>query len=84
DRLSKDLEVLQKFSSRPECAITIVHLIYRRAAYDTHAQDFEFSRLSVEEHWEAGRADVKRTLRNRDWRHRERPEGGISVLDLAD
>ncbi|HJU29843.1 MAG TPA: patatin-like phospholipase family protein [Hyphomicrobiaceae bacterium] len=68
-----------------ECdtAVTIVHLIHRRAAYDTHAQDYEFSRLSVEEHWQAGRDDVRRTLRNPKWRHRERPKSGVQVLDLA-
>ena len=64
-------------------AITIVHLIHRRAAYETHAQDYEFSRLSVEEHWQAGRNDVTRTLRHPKWRKRERPDTGVRVLDLA-
>jgi NTE family protein len=66
-----------------DVAVTIVHLIHRRAAYETHAQDYEFSRLSVEEHWQAGRDDVRRTLRHPKWRHRQRPEHGVAVLDLA-
>ena len=66
-----------------EAAVTIVHLIHRRAAYETHAQDYEFSRLSVEEHWQAGRDDVRRTLRHPKWRRRERPRHGAQVLDLA-
>jgi NTE family protein len=77
-----DWELLQKFAR--DSAITIVHLIYRRAAYDTHAQDFEYSRFSVEEHWRAGRNDMRRTLRHRHWRERVKPRMGVRVLDLAD
>jgi NTE family protein len=76
-----DWELLQKFSCNT--AVTIVHLIYRSAAHDTHAQDFEFSRFSVEEHWQAGRNDMRRTLRHRKWRQREKPQDGVLVLDLA-
>ena len=76
-----DWERLQRFGC--DTAVTIVHLIYRSAAYDTHAQDFEFSRFSVEEHWQAGRNDMRRTLRHRKWRQREKPEHGVLVLDLA-
>ena len=57
---------------------------YRKAAYDTHAQDYEFSRFSVEEHWQAGRNDMRRTLRHRKWRERVKPKMGVYVLDLAD
>ena len=60
-----------------------MHLIYRKAAYDTHDQDYEFSRLSIEEHWQAGRNDVTHTLRHPKWRKRERPDKGVRVLDLA-
>jgi NTE family protein len=77
-----DAELLKTWC---ECdaAVTIVHLIHRRAAYETHAQDYEFSRLSVEEHWQAGRDDVRRTLRHPKWRRRERSKHGVQVLDLA-
>jgi len=37
----------------------------------------------VEEHWQAGRDDVRRTLRHPKWRRRERPKEGVLVLDLA-
>ena len=76
-----DAQLLAKFGC--DTAVTIVHLIHRRAAYHTHAQDFEFSRLSIGEHWSAGRNDVMRTLRHPDWRRREKPETGVRVLDLA-
>jgi NTE family protein len=42
----------------------IVHLIYRPKRYEGHAKDFEFSRLSMEEHWCAGYEDAARALRN--------------------
>ena len=64
-------------------AITIVLLIHRRAAYWTQSSDYEFSRYTIEEHWEAGRADVKRTLRDPAWKNRTRPEEGVMVLDLT-
>ena len=64
-------------------AITIVLLIHRRAAYWTQSSDYEFSRYTIDEHWEAGRADVKRTLRDPAWKNRRRPEEGVLVLDLT-
>ena len=76
-----DAELLRNLSCNE--AVTIVHLIHRRAAYETHAQDYEFSRLSIEEHWQAGRNDVTHTLRHPKWRKREKPDKGVRVLDLA-
>ena len=78
----EDWDLLQRFAGNS--AVTIVHLIYRKAAYDVHAQDYEFSRFSVEEHWQAGRNDMRRTLRDRKWRNRVKPKMGVHVLDLAD
>jgi NTE family protein len=76
-----DAQLLETYSCTE--AVTIVHLIHRRAAYETHAQDYEFSRLSVEEHWQAGRNDVAHTLRHPKWRKHDKPEKGVRVLDLA-
>jgi NTE family protein len=38
----------------------------------------------VEEHWQAGRNDMRRTLRHRKWRERIKPKMGVHVLDLGD
>ena len=35
--------------------MSIVHLIYREKNYETQTKDYEFSRVSMEEHWLAGR-----------------------------
>jgi NTE family protein len=57
-----------------DAAVTIVQLIHRRAAYWTESNDYDFSRYSIEEHWQAGRADVMRTLNHpaRTANHRRR------------
>ena len=64
-------------------AITIVLLIHRRAASWTQSSDYEFSRYSMDEHWQAGRTDVERTMSNPAWKNRTRPEEGVMVLDLT-
>ena len=66
-----------------DAAITIVHLIYRQASYERQSKDYEFSRLSVEEHWNAGGNDVRRTLQQPAWRRRGKPANGVSIFDLT-
>jgi len=66
-----------------DAAITIVHLIHRRAAYERFSMDYEFSRLSMLEHWRAGLDDVRHTLNHPVWRERRKPELGVTVLDLT-
>src|SRR6267142_2337188 len=51
----------------------IVHLIYRAKSYEGHSKDYEFSRLSMEEHWRAGYRDARRTLRHSEVLERGRP-----------
>ncbi len=66
-----------------DAAITIVHLIHRRAVYSTQSNDYEFSRYTVNEHWRAGSDDVQRTLSNPAWIDRKPPSDGVMVLDLT-
>jgi NTE family protein len=40
----------------------IVHLIYRARPYEGIAKDFEFSRRTMEEHWQAGYDNARQTL----------------------
>jgi len=47
----------------PSASMSVVHLIYREKYYETQAKDYEFSRLSMEEHWAAGLSDTRRTLK---------------------
>ena len=77
-----DARILQEIGN--DAAVTIVHLIYRQAAYESHSKDYEFSRLSVDEHWRSGYDDVIETLSSPEWKNRTRPKHGIEIFDLAE
>jgi NTE family protein len=60
----------------------IVHLIYHAKNYEGIAKDFEFSRRTMEEHWEAGHSDAVRTLRNPEALQRPDKLEGVRTFDL--
>jgi NTE family protein len=76
-----DVRALAKL--RCEGAVDVVHLIYRSKHYESQSKDYEFSRLSMQEHWDAGHADMAHTLHDRRWLDRERSPGGVHVFDLT-
>jgi len=61
----------------------IVHLIYRAKDYEGHSKDYEFSRLSMEEHWRGGYHDALRTLRHPEVLQRPADHEGVLAFDLA-
>lgn len=63
--------------------IDIVHLIYRSKNYEGDGKDYEFSRRSMQEHWQAGYADMTRTLQDPRWIARERGAHGVRIFDLT-
>jgi NTE family protein len=81
-RHDPDAQVLARHL-RSDGAVDVVHLIYRSKHYETHAKDCEFSRLSMREHWDAGRLDMAGTLRDPRWLQRRREATGVHVFDLA-
>jgi NTE family protein len=77
-----DYELLQPlFEHKRE--ITIAHLINRRFAHSTNSKDYEFSRTTVRQLWEAGLEDVRRTCSNREWLKARELVSGVRVFDLA-
>jgi NTE family protein len=60
-----------------------VHLIYRSKHYETQSKDYEFSRLSMQEHWDSGRSDMAHTLHDPRWTQRTRDGTGVRVFDLT-
>jgi NTE family protein len=68
---------------RCESEVAVVHLIYRSKQYETQSKDYEFSRVSMLEHWDAGRADTERTLDDPRWVNRHHYQAGVHVYDLA-
>ena len=47
--------------------INIMQLIYKQKAYEGDAKDYEFSRISMKEHWRTGYYDTRNTLTHTDW-----------------
>ena len=62
---------------------SLVQLIYRSKHYEGHTKDYEFSRLSMEEHWRAGYHDAVRSLRHPEALQRPDNLEGVSTFDLA-
>lgn len=81
--LQKDPDWLALDDFGDVAGVTIVHLIHRRAAYETNSKDYDFSRPSMEDHWKAGAADTIATLTNPKWLHRRHPEEEVIVLDCT-
>jgi NTE family protein len=76
-----DVEVLKSICS--DAHIDIVHLINRRYSHTTYSKDFDFSRATVRQLWDAGLEDVRRTLAHPEWLQRPARSGGVRVFDLA-
>jgi NTE family protein len=81
--LRDDPDALALRDSGSDAAITVMHLINRSNEMDTQSKDYEFSRLSVDEHWQAGRRDVMTSLNHPAWKRREVPKHGMKIFDLT-
>jgi NTE family protein len=78
---SEDTRLLRSVANHK--VYNIVHLIYRSKHYEGHSKDYEFSRLTMEEHWRAGYNDTVRTLRHPEVLERPHNLEGVSTFDLA-
>jgi len=59
-----------------------MQLIYRQKAWEGDAKDYEFSRLSMKEHWRSGYQDTRNTLQHKDWLTMPEHNDGISTHDI--
>ncbi|MBV9456013.1 MAG: DUF3734 domain-containing protein [Bradyrhizobium sp.] len=75
-----DLEILKSVAS--DKVYNIIHLIYRAKNYEGHSKDYEFSRLSMQDHWRAGYHDAVRTLRHPEVLTRPMSLDGVFTFDL--
>jgi NTE family protein len=64
-----------------EHAVTIVQLIYRRKAYESHSKDHEFSRATMLDHWSSGLAAVARSLADGEAITTPGPDGSFRTFD---
>ncbi len=62
--------------------ITIVHLIYKRKHYESQSKDYEFSQLSMCEHWQAGYEDTLNSIRCPEWRAPLKNREGLHIFDM--
>jgi NTE family protein len=80
-RADADVKTLEAICSRPH--VDIVHLINRRYSYTSSSKDYEFSRATVRQLWEAGLEDVRRTVVHPEWQKKTELAEGIQVYDLT-
>ena len=66
-----------------ETVCNLIQLIYHAKTYEGNSKDYEFSRVTMEEHWRSGYNDAVHTLRHPEVL--QRPEGldGVFTFDLA-
>ena len=67
-----------------ESTVTVVHLIYKSKNYESNSKDYDFSRVAMVEHWEAGVRDVHRSMRHKEWLQRPQSDETMVTYDLLD
>jgi NTE family protein len=77
-----DYKLLQPLAEHKR-HLTIAHLINRRLASSANSKDYEFSRTTVRELWQAGLDDVRRAVAHRAWLEAQELVEGVRVFDLA-
>jgi len=83
DRLRETPEFALLNAEAGRKVYNIIQLIYRSKQYEGESKDFEFSSLSMEDHWAAGLNDTIRTLRHPEVLERPSSADGVSTFDLA-
>src|SRR5262245_20564648 len=76
-----DVRMLQEEATEKVC--NIAHLIYHAKSYEGIAKDYEFSRRTMEEHWQSGYHDVVRTLDHPEVLQRPDNPEGIRTFDFG-
>lgn len=60
----------------------VVHLIYKDKQFETNNKDYEFSPLSMQEHWAEGLDDIRRTLQHPEWLARPSMSKSVVTHDV--
>jgi NTE family protein len=80
-RNSEDVKLLESEADDKVC--NIVHLIYRARKYEGIAKDFEFSRRTMEEHWQSGYDNARQTLATPEVMELPDRLEGVRVFDIC-
>jgi NTE family protein len=78
---SEEAKFLASYAQRR--AYNLVQLIYRPRGYEGDSKDYEFSRLSMQEHWRAGYYDVMRALRHPEVLERAGNGQEVTIFDFG-
>ena len=88
EKLPKDLQQSPEAGMLAELAdekvYNIIELIYRAKNYEGCSKDYEFSRRTMQEHWNAGYNDAVHTLRHPEVLQRPGAVNGVFTFDLAE
>jgi NTE family protein len=78
-----DASVQQLADAAQVSPTDIVHLIYRQASHELDSKDYEFSRVSVLEHWQAGKRDMHDSITHPEWLNSSGIDEGVTQYDLT-
>jgi len=81
--LRDDPDVKQLSAASRRCRVSLVHLINRHDTHSASVKDYEFSRATVDELWQAGLGDVAHSVHHADWGRATEPHEGLRVFDLT-
>lgn len=81
ENLRNDPDVKLLMENATSSSITVMHIINRPNNSDTQSKDYEFSRLSMEEHWANGQQDVTKSLHSKAWKNRSLSVNGMITFD---
>jgi NTE family protein len=65
-----------------ESAVTVVHLIYKSKNYESSSKDYDFSRVAMVEHWDAGVRDVSQSMTHRELLQRSQSDEAMVTYDF--
>ncbi|MGH6836004.1 MAG: patatin-like phospholipase family protein [Methylocella sp.] len=87
ERLPEELRQLPQANllagEADEKVYNIINLIYHARKHESVSKDYEFSRRTMEEHWQVGYNDAVRTLRHPEVLQRPENHDGVFTFDLA-
>lgn len=63
--------------------VSLVHIINRANRSEIQSKDYEFSRLTIAEHWQGGMDDADKMMKQEAWRHLPDAEMGLAVYDYT-
>jgi NTE family protein len=83
DELRDDPDVKALAAEADDKVCNIIQLVYHSRSYEGMAKDFEFSRRTMEEHWESGYGDAVRTLGHPEIFQRPEKLLGVRTFDFS-